>query len=82
MSAGVLTPDTGRIGNRMWCYYARVEKMQPDPAPEEGIEACRCGIGELMGLIGKGEMENALNVAALFLVVARGYLRFEPIGAC
>ena len=77
--AGVLTPDTGRIGNRMWCYFAKVEKMQPAPAPEDGIEVCERGTRELMGLIGKQEIENALSVAALFLVVARGYVRFEPI---
>jgi len=59
--AGVLAPDTGRMCNRMWCYYAKAHKI------------------DLMDLIGNREFDCALNVAVLFLCVARGFLKLAPL---
>jgi len=76
--AGVLSPDTGRMGNRMWCFYAKVRKLDPLPPPEHGVEPLACGAPQLMDLIANGELDCALNIAALFLCVARGFLKLGP----
>ena len=72
--AGVLNPDTGRLGNRLWCFYAKAHKMSPPFAPEQGIESFTLSGPRLMELIGGGDFQCALHVAALFLCVARGFL--------
>jgi ADP-ribose pyrophosphatase len=76
---GVLAPDTGRLGNRMWCYHAKVRKMEPAPPPEPGIESFNCTTNQLMEMIGNRELDHALNVAALFMSFARGLLKLDPI---
>ncbi len=78
--AGALTPDTGRTGNRIWCYYAKVGKMPAPPAQEDGIESLTCSAGHLMELVGSGEFECALHVAVLFLCVSRGFLKLGSLG--
>jgi 8-oxo-dGTP pyrophosphatase MutT (NUDIX family) len=70
---GNLAPDTGRLSNRMWCYYANVRKLQPAPAKEEGIEVLDCTPTELLELIRNASFDHALNVAALFLCAVRGH---------
>ena len=77
--AGVLSPDTGRMGNRMWCFYGKVHRMDPAPPPEQGIESLACTAPHLMDLIGSRELDCALNVAVLFLCVARGFLKLGPL---
>jgi len=77
--AGVLTPDTGRIGNRLWCFYVKAHKMAAPPAPEHGIESLTCDAPRLMELIGKGEFECALHVAVLFLCATRGFLKINSL---
>jgi ADP-ribose pyrophosphatase len=73
--AGVLSPDTGRLGNRLWCFYAKAYKMSSPFAPEQGIESFALSGPRLMDLIGGGDFQCALHVAALFLCVARGFLQ-------
>jgi ADP-ribose pyrophosphatase len=77
--AGVLNPDTGRLGNRIWCFYAEAHQMGSPFAPEPGIESLAVSAPRLMELIGKGEFECALHVAGLFLCAARGFLKLDPI---
>jgi ADP-ribose pyrophosphatase len=76
--AGVLTPDTGRLSNRMWCFYAKAHKIDPAPPPENGVESFACAAPRLMDLIGNQEFDCALHVAVLFLCVARGFLKLAP----
>jgi ADP-ribose pyrophosphatase len=77
--AGVLAPDPGRMGNRMWCFYAKARKMNPFPSPEHGVESFPCAAPLLMNLIGNQEFDCALHVAVLFLCVSRGFLKLGPI---
>lgn len=63
---GCLAPDTGRLGNRMWCYLAREASADTSGwSPEPGIEPVLCGRSELLGHILEGQFEHALNLAAL-----------------
>ncbi len=77
--AGVLNPDTGRLGNRLWCFYAKARQMSSPAAPEQGIESFAASGPRVMELIGGGEFECALHVAVLFLCVARGFLQLGRV---
>jgi len=69
---GVLAPDTGRLSNRMWCYYANAHKMPVAPPKEEGIEVLNCSAAELIEMVRNASFDHALHVAALFLLVVQG----------
>ncbi len=77
--AGVLNPDTGRLGNRLWCFYAKAHKMTSPSSPEQGIESLALSAPRLMETIGRGGFECALHVSGLFLCVARGFLQLGRI---
>ena len=70
---GMLSPDTGRLSNRMWCYYAEVRKMPQAPPKEDGLEVLDCTPMELIEFVRNARFDHALNIAALFLCVARGH---------
>ncbi len=53
--------------------------MDPAPPPEEGVESFACGVKPLMDMMGNQEFDCALHVAALFMCVARGFLKLGPI---
>jgi ADP-ribose pyrophosphatase len=75
ISLGSLAPDTGRLANRMWCFFASGARPTSDPdyRPETGIEAVSFD-GTLADLVAHREFDSALNSAALFLSVLRGHL--------
>jgi 8-oxo-dGTP pyrophosphatase MutT (NUDIX family) len=69
---GVLSPDVGRLTNRMWCYFA------PDVTPldgkfeaEEGMTVLDVPERELLAMAADGRMNHALNLAVLFLAVSK-----------
>jgi ADP-ribose diphosphatase len=77
---GVLAPDTGRLGNKLWCYYAGgVTRIDPPMPPEEGIELVECQPEELYRRVRDGEMNHALTLSVLFLAGAKGHLSMEKI---
>jgi ADP-ribose pyrophosphatase len=74
---GDLSPDTGRLGNRMWCFFAA--GVEADTAarfvPEPGIEPI-IYTKELRDLVlHEQEFCSALNQATVLLAVAKGLLR-------
>lgn len=73
---GDLSPDTGRLANRMWCYFAAGARPTADPgyAPEPGVEPVLFEGGP-SELLAEPDFDSALNSAALLLAVARGLLR-------
>jgi ADP-ribose pyrophosphatase len=72
---GNLSPDTGRLGNRMWCFFARGARRDRQTAfhPEPGIEPILFG-RTLADLLAEPEFDSALNCAALLLAVVSGEL--------
>lgn len=74
---GVVVPDVGRLTNRMWCYFA------PDVVPaamqqsEAGITLTFASEQDVLAMATDGRIEHALNLAALFLAVGKGRLRFD-----
>ncbi|MBI5684108.1 MAG: NUDIX hydrolase [Verrucomicrobia bacterium] len=72
-----LSPDTGRLGNRMWVFFAG----NACPAPGRTIEG-EAGVdwlrfeGGARDLLAQKDFCSALNWAALLAAVRRGRLRF------
>jgi ADP-ribose pyrophosphatase len=72
---GNLSPDTGRLGNRMWCFFAKGARRESQTAfqPESGIEPVLFE-RSLPELLAEPEFDSALNTAALLLCVVSGDL--------
>jgi len=68
---GVLNPDTGRLGNKMWCFLAENVKRLPNARPEEGIGLRLVPRHQIQELLTDGELDHALNIAALSLAATR-----------
>lgn len=65
---GCLHPDTGRLGNRIWCFFASGLEPSPDPpALEAGLEVLLYPPDQLLKDIAKGRFEHALHLAVVLL---------------
>ncbi len=71
---GVLVPDVGRLVNRMWCYWAADVVEVAVPLDSEGISVSRVSEDEFMKMASDGRIDHALNLAVVFLAVAKGKL--------
>ena len=70
---GTLLPDTGRMGNRQWCFFADGATRERAPG-EAGVELVVLEQAALMRAVMEGELDHALHLAALFLAVVKGKL--------
>ena len=73
---GDFSPDTGRLGNRMWRFFAGHVLPARDPAykPEAGVDFV-LGRGNLRDLLRQEGFYSALNCAALFAALLQGKLK-------
>jgi len=73
---GNFSPDTGRLGNRMWCFFAANTVPTHNPAyrPEPGIDLVVYR-GRFRDLLREEGFCSALNCAALFAAVLQGRLK-------
>ena len=78
---GVLNPDTGRLSNRMWCYFAEVSRPSITAMCEADIEIIEATPEELLAMLGSGQFDHALHVAALLLCGFQGRLPFLRFNA-
>ena len=75
---GCLVPDTGRLGNRLWCYFApNVRLSQEALAIEEGLELVVCRQEELLQYVTEGRLDHALNLAVVLLAILKGHLSID-----
>lgn len=74
ISLGCLNPDTGRLSNRLWCFFARnvIFDDHGDWQPEVGIEPVLLSKTELEAEIVSGAFKHALNLALLAIAQVRG----------
>ncbi|MFO0818443.1 MAG: nucleotide sugar dehydrogenase [Pirellulales bacterium] len=76
---GVLNPDSGRMMNRSWCFFAtELDCVQTTRDPDEPAELVRVALPDLQRLIVTGEFNHAQNLAALQLAIAHGKLDLFP----
>lgn len=75
---GCLAPCTGRLGNRLWCFFAGNAARQHDSqtGSEPGVTTI-LHRGDLSELTSHPEFVSAQHIAAIFLAVQRGYLGRE-----
>ena len=72
---GTLVPDVGRLANRMWCYFAANVQPSRDPHNREsGVSVVVLSAADALRRAADGTIDHALNLASLFLAVARGRL--------
>lgn len=72
---GCLAPDTGRLSNRMWCYFcSELSLAQAETRGEAGIEVVLHQWKDLVRDIGEAQFAQALPLAALLLAVLKGKL--------
>jgi len=73
---GTLSPDTGRLGNRMWCFFAPGVAQGPADAfeKEPGIEPIVYEKPLRNLILAEPAFCSALNRAAILMAVARGQI--------
>jgi ADP-ribose pyrophosphatase len=69
-----MLPDSGRLGNRMWTFFASDAVPLPDWRPETGVEHRMVTVAELRALALDGPFDHAPHVAMLGMAVMRGWL--------
>jgi UDP-N-acetyl-D-mannosaminuronic acid dehydrogenase len=75
---GVLYPDTGRLGNRHWAFFATDLERVGDPAEHEVAKPFSVTPGELREMTLAGRFCHAQSVAAVHLAVTAGMLVMPP----
>ncbi len=75
---GVLDPDTGRLENKLWGYFALTPALPCENwAPESGLEKIMVSPIELRDLIIGGEFNHALHLALIGLAIIKGYFKWD-----
>ena len=72
---GNLSPDTGRLSNRMWCFFAPDVTPSQDgfmPHPEVEPVVYDKSLGDL--LLNEPTFPSALNRATILMAVAQGHI--------
>jgi ADP-ribose pyrophosphatase len=64
---GAIQTDVGRLGNRMWCFWARNARPIDDWQPEPGIDVVRCSRADFSRSIDDRTFDHALHLAAVLL---------------
>ena len=69
---GCLASDTGRLSNRMWCYFASGATLCcPAQVIEPGIELVVCSQSNMMRYIAESRFSHALHLAAILLAILK-----------
>lgn len=70
---GVLEPDTGRLANKMHCYFSEnVVIDKTARVPGELLEVVLCSERELIQKVEAGQFSHALHLAVLALAKLKG----------
>jgi ADP-ribose pyrophosphatase len=70
-------PDTGRLENRQWAFYAQDVEVHPFPDPDEneGIEVSLVTVDKLFEMMNGGRFKHALDLCVVALAMSKGYLK-------
>jgi ADP-ribose pyrophosphatase len=72
---GTLAPDTGRLGNKLWCFYAGGATQLHSPVNrEQSVQLVQCEPCDLIRRVRRGEFNHGLHLAVLLLAAMRGWL--------
>jgi ADP-ribose pyrophosphatase len=72
---GCLFPDTGRLENRLWCYFASdvIKDNNSIWVPEETVVCSMLSKNEFRKAVENGEFKPALHIAIVGLAIIKGY---------
>jgi ADP-ribose pyrophosphatase len=73
-SLATFIPESGRLGNRMWTFFAREAVPIPAWRPENGVERMMVSAQDLVTMALDGSFDHAPHVAMLGMAVIRGWL--------
>jgi ADP-ribose diphosphatase len=76
---GPMFPDVGRLGTRIWYFFAAGVQRVENWSPEEGVEVLSYSMDELVHAIEDGTFDHALHVAALVPAMLRGKLKLAAL---
>lgn len=68
---GTLTPDTGRLCNKLWCYFAKNVTPKAGCKAEAGIQVVRLDQKKFFQMIAKSQFDHALNSAVILLALMK-----------
>jgi ADP-ribose pyrophosphatase len=68
------TPESGRLGNRMWTFFARDALLIPDWRPESDVARMMVSVADLVAYALDGSFDHAPHVAMLGMAVIKGFL--------
>lgn len=72
---GVLQPDTGRLENKLWYFFASNILFASNCKQEAGINIQMVNTQELINLSLSGTFDHALHIAVVGLAMMNGYLK-------
>lgn len=75
---GVRASDTGRLGNRIWYFFADRVKQQ-SASTEEGIQLVKCNMNEFFEFMKNGKIIQSFNLALVQLAFLHGFLSAEEM---
>lgn len=74
LELGCLLPDSGRLENRLWGYFAAEVTHDPNWTSESGVEPFLMGLDEFKAAVRAGGFDHALHVALVGLALLRGLI--------
>jgi ADP-ribose pyrophosphatase len=75
---GCLKPDSGRLANRLWCYFAPDVQLAARPNLEEsGVDWIVCPRRDWQRMLNPPAFDMALHLAVLHMALVQGKL---PVG--
>ncbi|MEP7358283.1 MAG: NUDIX hydrolase [Anaerolineales bacterium] len=77
---GTLIPDSGRLSNRLWCFFAgHVRPAAAMPALEEGLTGLVCTPAQLLAFITSAQFDHALHLSVVMLAVCHQKLALQGL---
>jgi ADP-ribose pyrophosphatase len=67
-------PESGRVGNRMWTFFARDAVPIPDWRPEVGVEHMLVSVADLFAYALNGSFDHSPHLTMLGMAVIKGFL--------
>lgn len=74
IALGALDPDTGRLENRLWCYFAPNIRPAAGWTAEDGVRAEMMDLTDLKHAVTEGRMIHALHIAIIGMAALRGLI--------
>jgi ADP-ribose pyrophosphatase len=76
---GHVWPDTGRLSNRMWCFFAADARRVTQAIGEAGITLLEVPREQWASYLAPSQFRHALHLAALQMAVMQGHLKLNAV---